>query len=147
MRMSCEYPIAFAEVASVEKVLKPTKLKRVRGSAPAPRPPIVELIRMSKSIEGLGRIRGALSYGALRGTIDPSEKTERAWERMFWRRVLEIMLTTKRPCLVYNDVLRWGKPAWAAEAIQIAFEAQCKSLPSPADELRAKGITIEGVTT
>lgn len=93
------------------------------------RPPIVELIGMCRSIQALGRLRGALALGSLKGTIDPSEKTERAWEQAFWKRVVVIMLTTKKPSFVYNEVLRWGKPAWAAEAIEVAFKAQCQSLP------------------
>lgn len=111
------------------------------------RPPITDLIAKCGSIQALGRMRGALAVGAERGNVNPSEKTERKWERAFWKRVIEIMLTTREPVFVYNHQLRWAKPSKAmADAIEAAFEAQCKMLPSPVEELRAAGIAIEGVT-
>jgi (p)ppGpp synthase/HD superfamily hydrolase len=93
------------------------------------RPPIVELIGMVGSIQALGRLRGALATGALHGTIDPSEKTERKWERAFWKQVVELILKSKNPTFEYNVVKPWAKPNWAELAVQTAFELQCKSLP------------------
>jgi len=109
------------------------------------RPPIAALIGACGSVQALGRMRGMLSKMAHEGRMTPSEKTEAEWERIFWKRVLVIMLSTQEPCFVYNYILRWPKPPHFAAAIEAAFEAQCRSLPSPTDRLRAQGITIEGI--
>jgi hypothetical protein len=112
-----------------------------------PRPPIVELIGMCGSIQALGRLRGALATGAFHGTITPSEKTERAWERAFWKRAAELILSSDRPTFIYNYMIRWPRPQWARELIEMALELQCKSLPSDAERLLQQGIIIQGVTS
>lgn len=114
------------------------------------RPPIVEQIAKCASIEELGAMRMALSVGAYRGDVQPSEKTEREWERAFWKRVLELMLTadgeTVCPTFIYNYVLTWSKPAAVAAAIEAALEAVMPGIPNRTERLRRKGINIEGVT-
>jgi hypothetical protein len=113
------------------------------------RPPIAEVFGQCGSIQALGRVRSGLAYGAFQGTIHPSEKTERSWERAFWTRVIELILSadgvTVCPTFIYNHQLRWKRPPHIAAAVDAAFEAQYRSLPSPAERMRAHGIVIEGI--
>lgn len=100
-----------------------------RRSTAYRRPPIVDIIAMCGSVQALGRLRWMLANASWEHRLNPSEKTERSWERAFWKRVIEIMLTTDNPTFVYNETLRWAKPAYIADAIEVAFQSQCKSLP------------------
>jgi hypothetical protein len=85
------------------------------------RPPIVQLIASCGSIQALERVRRSLIYGAYIGKIEPSEKTERAWEHAFWKRVVELILAADGvsacPTFIYNHQLRWPKPPGVAMAV------------------------------
>lgn len=98
------------------------------------RPPIVQLIAKCGSIQALERVRRTLMYGAHIGKIEPSEKTERAWEHAFWKRVIELILTADGvrvcPTFIYNHQLRWFKHPHVALAIETALELRCRELPT-----------------
>lgn len=108
------------------------------------RPPMAKIIEMCGSVQALGRMRGMLANAAYEGRMNPSQKTESEWERVFWTRVIALLV--QNPIFVYNHTLRWAKPPHIRQAIEYTFEAIVKSLPSPAERLKARGIIIEGVT-
>ena len=138
--------IAAQKRAATGEVIKGSGRRRTVYTRPA----VVDLIRKCGSIQALGRLRGGLAFGAFKGTVKPSEKTEREWERAFWGRVIELMLASNGdpcPTFIYNHQLRWHKSPAIEAAVQAAMVAAMAALPSPAERLRAQGITIEGITS
>lgn len=146
-------PIAYKSAVEAQKRIAAGEVVKHSGRRRTEyrRPSVATLIQKCGSIQALGRLRSGLAYGAAAGNVNPSERTEREWERLFWKRVLELILSCKEdspesPTFIYNHCLRWMKPAGVQEAIEAATEAVTAELPSQAETLRRKGIIIEGVT-
>jgi hypothetical protein len=90
------------------------------------RPSVARVIELCGSVEALGRVRAKLNAARYFGHLDPSDDTVAKWERLFWQRVLTIMLTTANPCQVYNYIKLWPKPPVVESAIEAAFESRTK---------------------
>jgi len=90
-------------------------------------PSVAERLARAPSIDVLRLLRGSLAVGSIKGNVDPSEKTEKMWEHIFWRRVIELMLTPGGDCptYIYNEALRWSKPPHVADAIEMALKTAC----------------------
>lgn len=96
------------------------------------RPPVRVLIEKCGSIHALRRLRGSLAYGSWLGKVNPSEKTEREWERAFWKRVIELILSAPNAVeasFIYNTQLTWLKPPSIELAVKTAAQAAYKSFP------------------
>jgi hypothetical protein len=109
---------------------------------------IAELLASAPSIEALAALRRGIAEMEACGALAPTRRTRLVWIERMWVRVIELMRENPRSApYIYSVTLRWPKPDGFQRFLWTQMEELVRPLPTYAEELKAQGIVIEGVTS
>lgn len=107
-----------------------------------------DVFKTAPSFSALLVVRRRLLVGLATGKLRPEAKTARKWIDAFESRVMELAAnaqTAGELCFIVNTSRRLLLDDAISQLNKIAV-ARFAALPSPAQQLRANGIAIQGVT-
>jgi hypothetical protein len=114
-----------------------------------PKPSIAERIATAPNVQALAFMRGLIAMGLQSRVITAEDKTVERWGEALWSRVIQLMGAAQAPgdlCFIRNVTLTWDRSPRVEALLEAAFQLRARQLPSDAELLLRRGITIEGVT-